>query len=236
MTDVTLPYPRKEAVRVVKAAFERTDGVRTYDVEAGGDVIVGTTDGGLTSFGEEVLVALPAAETGGDAEPETVVSVTAQARRSYNISANPWKHKADFLEELHGLKGTPAAELQLDADRGDGDDADTTTGADATTGAEADTTGGTVDASGEVVRVTDGTDATGLAEASHDTVATDDTEATGETDPARGTDATGDEQGGAGVAADSADAMVLGAKFMLLLFVGLVVVSVLLAAIATALL
>lgn len=121
MTDVTLPYPRDEAAHVVKATFERTSSISIYEVEGDGTVIVGVTDGGLTSFGEEVIVAFPEARSGApDGHPETVVSVTAQARRSYNLSANPWKHKAAFIEELHALKGTPVEELELSGDDRDG--------------------------------------------------------------------------------------------------------------------
>jgi hypothetical protein len=114
MTDFTIPYPPHEAAHIVKAAFERMPSVSTYEVERDGEVIVGITDGGLTSFGEEIVVSFPEAHPDdGDADPATVISVMAQPRRAHNLNANPWKHKADFIEELESLKGTPAADLEL---------------------------------------------------------------------------------------------------------------------------
>lgn len=166
MTDVTLPYPRTEAAEIVKAAFERMADVDTYEVVENGSVIVGKTGGGLTSFGEEVVVAFPEAKTGSVVEdtqekPQTVVSVSAQAQSTYNLSANPWKHKTDFVSQLHELKGTPINEIEIKKDIG-GDDETTT------------------------------------SESS----------------------------------SDSADAMLLGAKFMLVIFLGLLLIGFLLAGIA----
>lgn len=136
MTKVTVPHAREDAPDVVEAALERTDCISMVEVETGGDVLVGVTNGRLTSFGEEVVVELPPdddSETLADAtrlnvenldsgeEPRTVVSVTAHARKSYNLSANPSKSKSDFIETLHEVKHEPVEELRGSVDQ-DGDD------------------------------------------------------------------------------------------------------------------
>lgn len=108
MTDVTLQYARPEATELVMATFETMSSVRSYEVEEDGRIIVGIVDGGFTSFGEEVIVALP---EDPDAASETTISVTAQPRIRHNISANPWKYKSKFLDQLSELEGNSVDEL-----------------------------------------------------------------------------------------------------------------------------
>jgi hypothetical protein len=95
MTSLVLEHDRDDAKTMVKAAFERTRGIKQYHDD--GHRIVGKSGMGLASYGEKVTVEIPERQSG---EGETMVNVSAEKEVSVNITANPDKYKSRFLSEL----------------------------------------------------------------------------------------------------------------------------------------
>lgn len=95
MTSLVLEHDRDDAKTLVKAAFERTRGIKQYHDD--GHRIVGKSGMGLGSYGEKVTVEIPERQSG---EGETMVNVSAEKEVSVNVTANPDKYKSRFLSEL----------------------------------------------------------------------------------------------------------------------------------------
>lgn len=108
MTDVDLEYSRTEAVELVEAAFENMPSVSYYEVDEGGEIVVGTTSSGITSFGEEIIVEIPRSED----EARTTITVRARQKVRFATGGNPWRYKSEFLEELRKLRERPIDELR----------------------------------------------------------------------------------------------------------------------------
>lgn len=106
MTAITLQYNRDDAKTLVKAAFERTEGIETYYDD--GYRIIGKTGSrvGLvnSSYGERVIVEVPENQA---SDEETMITVTAEKEVDMNVTADPEKFKSRFLNELDLFRGHP---------------------------------------------------------------------------------------------------------------------------------
>lgn len=106
MTSIVLKYDRRDAKTLVKAAFERTEGIETYYDD--GYRIIGKTGSrvGLidSSYGERVIVEIPENQT---SHAETMITVTAEREVDVNVTADPEKYKSRFLSELDLFRGHP---------------------------------------------------------------------------------------------------------------------------------
>lgn len=99
MTTLILEYPREDAITIVKAAFERTSGVKHYHDD--GHRIIGKSGMSLGSYGEKIVVEIPENQSNED---ETMISVNAEREVQVNITSNPDKYKSRFLAELETLR------------------------------------------------------------------------------------------------------------------------------------
>lgn len=106
VTSIVLKYDRHDAKTLVKAAFERTEGIETYYDD--GYRIIGKTGSrvGLidSSYGERVIVEIPENQT---SHAETMITVTAEREVDVNVTADPEKYKSRFLSELDLFRGHP---------------------------------------------------------------------------------------------------------------------------------
>lgn len=109
---IDVEYPRDEAVLLVKAAFERTDGVKQYHDD--GDRVLAKTRVGVTSWGEQVVVEYSEQPAG---ERRTTLSVDSGRELWTNVTANPQRYEARFLDELEALRGRDAEEFRESLDR-----------------------------------------------------------------------------------------------------------------------
>lgn len=106
MTDIELEYPYEDAVEFVKAAMERTPGVTSYEVDSGGETLVGRAQGGITGRGEKVFVHV------SDSQADTTtITVRAEQSTGYAFTANPWKYKSEFVEAVYELRGRPVEDV-----------------------------------------------------------------------------------------------------------------------------
>jgi hypothetical protein len=95
MTSLVLSCSRNDAKILVKAAFERTRGIKQYHDD--GHRIIGKSGMGIGSYGENVTVEIPERQS---SDSETMVNVSAAKEVSMNVTANPDKYKSRFLSEL----------------------------------------------------------------------------------------------------------------------------------------
>lgn len=106
MTELTIETSRDQTKALVKLALDNTPNIVSYDEED--DTIVAHAGGTATSFGEEIIVQFPGEPAKGDEgatdDEHTTIDVTAHRSKSFNMTANPWKRKSDFLEELRRLR------------------------------------------------------------------------------------------------------------------------------------
>lgn len=102
MSTVELETDRAGAERLVRTALERTEGIRGYSAE--GDTFVVEFAGFGSTFGQRMAVRFD------EGTPErTTLEVTAARTSPFAFTANPWKHKAAFLEQLRAVRSDPAA-------------------------------------------------------------------------------------------------------------------------------
>lgn len=111
MSTIELAAGREEAERLVGTALLRTEGVQGYRLD--GDTFV-VQFNGRRSFGQRLAVRFEAAEGGG-----TTLVVTANRTSPFAFTANPWRRKADFLEELRRIREDPDERARIE--RGDAD-------------------------------------------------------------------------------------------------------------------
>lgn len=107
MTSIVLGCERDDAKTLVKAAFERTRGIKQYHDD--GYRIVGKSGMRLGSYGEKVIVEIPERQS---SEAETMLSVSAEKEVSMNVTANPDKYKSRFLSELDLFRGHDAEDVK----------------------------------------------------------------------------------------------------------------------------
>lgn len=106
MTALSLNYPPDEAKVLVKAAFELTDGIKTY--YDSGSQITGKTGGDFLSYGESVTVEI--SDQARENE-QTHVAIHAAREVDINVTSDPDRYKARFLSHLNNLRGEPVEEV-----------------------------------------------------------------------------------------------------------------------------
>lgn len=105
MTQLVLDYSEGDARILVKAAFERTRGIKQYHESS--RQIVGKTGMGIGSYGESVFVDFSESENPN----RTPVDVRAEKEVEMNITANAEKYRRRFLDELERLRGQSIADV-----------------------------------------------------------------------------------------------------------------------------
>lgn len=100
METLSIKRNHDETRRMVKYAFEQTEGIRTY--YDNGDTIVGKTKYRLGSYGESVTVSFHDVD-----EQETMITVTSDREVSINITANPQRYEERFIRSIIDIKNTP---------------------------------------------------------------------------------------------------------------------------------
>lgn len=110
MTELELDGSRDEAIQVVEATLLRMTDVISWEMDD--NVIVVRLSGGATSFGERLFIEIVDETT---ADGLTRLRVTADRRFGLDATANPWKHKAAFLETFSDVRTTPASKLDAES-------------------------------------------------------------------------------------------------------------------------
>lgn len=106
MTTLELDVGREGAERLVEAALRRTEGVDGFTRED--DRFVVSFEGMTASFGQRLTVAF------ADAEDSTSLDVQAYRTSPFAFTANPWRRKADFLEELRRIRDDPQERSRIE--------------------------------------------------------------------------------------------------------------------------
>jgi polyribonucleotide nucleotidyltransferase len=103
VTGITIPHSRSDTKIIVKAAFEISNGIKTY-YDDGTRVTgkSGTSFGLLaSSYGEQIIVEIPDYQP---SETETMVSVTGKKEVSANIGADPEKYVSQVINNINKIK------------------------------------------------------------------------------------------------------------------------------------
>jgi len=111
METIKTNYDWNTAVALVKTAFERTRGIKTYTQE--GNTITGKTGASLGSYGEQVLAEC--VPPGGNETAGTIITVTGEKEVDMNITANPQKYVQRFVSQVHTLNGQPPDQIMAEA-------------------------------------------------------------------------------------------------------------------------
>lgn len=109
MSEIELQYPRDDAIRMVLWAFENVRTLSSYRIDDREGVVTARMRGSVASLGTEITVSIPYEQPGD----RTVISVKANRRLGLDRNANPWKHKAEFVQELNELRGRPVSEIPI---------------------------------------------------------------------------------------------------------------------------
>lgn len=99
MTSLILNCDRSDAKLMVKAAFERANGITQYYDD--GHRIIGKSGTSFHSYGESVIVEVPEMQTN---KTKTMIHVSADKEVSLNVTANPERYKSIFLSELEIIR------------------------------------------------------------------------------------------------------------------------------------
>lgn len=102
MQTVQTDYDLDTTILLMKTAFERTSGIKTYTQQ--GRRVTGKTGASLGSYGETIIAETQ--PTDGDGG-ECTITISGEKDVSMNITANPDKYVRRYMNQLLELHGRP---------------------------------------------------------------------------------------------------------------------------------